>query len=148
VTPSVRTVAVTAGAALMLTGLIGACSRTIEGTATRAGSPDATAETRIPMPTTRSSTPRSTPRTTTPGGPTSSRTPSASPPGDPLTTTCEQYTDMSAADKNAVIEAILAEEGSVLGPENTDIAKGLTDAACQFLPKVTVAEILLGTPPR
>lgn len=140
-TSPVRTFAVATGAALMLTGVLGACSRTVEGTATRAGSPDATAETRIPSPSTRSSAPRSTTRTTP------SRTPGASPPGDPLTTTCEQYTDMNAADQNAVVEAILADEGSVLGPENIDIAKSLTDAACQFLPKATVSEILLGTPP-
>jgi hypothetical protein len=135
-----------AAAALIGASLVVACSRTVEGTATRAGSPDATAETRLPSPSTRSSTPRSTPRSTTPRTSTS-RTPSASPPGDPLTTTCAEYTDMSPADQSAVIEAILAEEGSVLGPENVDIAKSLTDAACQFLPKATVSEILLGTPP-
>ena len=138
---AVRSVAVAAGAALMLTGLVGACSRTVEGTATRAGSPDATAETRIPTPSTRSSTPRTTSRSTP------SRTPGAQPPGDALSTTCEQYNDLDAAGQDAVIEAILNQEGSVLGPENVDIAKGLTDAACQFLPDVTVSEILLGTPP-
>ena len=135
-----RPVAAAAAAALVLTGLV-ACSRTVEGTATRAGSPDSTAETRVPPPSTRSSTPRSTPRSTTP------RTPGAPPPGDPISTTCEEYAALDFAGQEAVIEAILAQEGSVLGPENTDLAKGLTDAACQFLPDVTVSEILLGTPP-
>lgn len=142
---AVRSVAVAAGAALMLAGLIAGCSRTVEGTAMRAGSPDATAETRIPTPSTRSSTPRTTPRTSP--GATPTRTPGAQPPGDALSTTCEEYNDLDAAGQDAVIEAILNQEGSVLGPENVDIAKGLTDAACQFLPKVTVSEILLGTPP-
>lgn len=136
-----RSVAATTAAALLLTGIVGACSRTVEGTAIRAGSPDATAETRIPTPSTRSSTPRSTPRSTP------SRTPGAPPPGDALTTTCEQYNDLDTAGQDAVIEAILTQEGSVLGPENMEIAKSLTDAACQFLPDVTVSEILLGTPP-
>jgi hypothetical protein len=62
--------------------------------------------------------------------------------------TCKEYTRLGAAEQESVIDEILAQEGSVLGPENTDIAKGLTDAACQFLPDVTVSEILLGTPPR
>jgi hypothetical protein len=128
-----------AAAAVLGACLLAGCSHTVEGTAIRAGSPDSTAETRIPAPTTRTpSTTRSTP----------SRTPSAQPPGDALTTTCKQYTKLSTEDQQAVIEAIIEQEGSPLGPENLDIAKGLTDAACQFLPDVTVSEILLGTPPR
>jgi hypothetical protein len=46
-----------------------------------------------------------------------------------------------------VIEEILAQEGSVLGPQNTEIAKTLADAVCQFLPTGTVSEILLGDGP-
>ena len=136
-TPTLRSVTAAAASVVLLAGAVAACSRTVEGTAITAGSPDSTAETRIAPPSTRSSTPRSTP----------GRTPSAEPPGDVLSMTCEQYNDLDAAGKNAAIKAILEQEGSVLGPENVDIAKGLTDAACQFLPEVTVSEILLGTPP-
>jgi hypothetical protein len=128
-----------AATAVLVTGLLAGCSHTVQGTATRAGTPDMTTATRIPSPSTRTpSTSRSTP----------SRTPSAQPPGDAMTTTCKQYTKLSTDDQQAVIEAIIEHEGSPLGPENLDIAKGLTDAACQFLPDVTVSEILLGTPPR
>lgn len=140
-----RPVAGAAVAALLLAGALTACSQTVEGTATRAGSPDSTADTRTP-PTTRRPSTTSSPRTTSPRS-TDSPTPGAPPSGDPLTMTCEEYVDLDAAGQDAVVEAILTEEGSVLGPENTDIAKSLADAMCQFLPSATVSELLLGTPP-
>ena len=55
-------------------------------------------------------------------------------PSDSLTMTCEQYSDLDADTQLAVIDAILAQEGSVLGPQNAEIAKTLADAVCQFLP--------------
>jgi hypothetical protein len=61
--------------------------------------------------------------------------------------TCEQYIDLDPDTQTAVIEEILAQEGSVLGPQNTEIAKTLADAVCQFLPTSTVSEILLGGGP-
>ena len=62
--------------------------------------------------------------------------------------TCKQYIDLNDEDtQSAVIEEILKQEGSVLGPQQTEIAKTLADAVCQFLPTSTVSEILLGGGP-
>jgi len=62
--------------------------------------------------------------------------------------TCKEYIDLKDEDtRSAVIEKILGQEGSVLGPQQTEIAKTLADAVCQFLPTSTVSEILLGGGP-
>lgn len=145
-TATPRTIAGTVAAALLLTGALAACSQTVEGTATRAGNPDSTAETRTPATTRRPST-TSSPRTTSPRSTSPTAGPSPSAPGDPMTMTCSEYNDLDPADKSAVIDAILADESSVFGPENVDVAKSLADAMCQFLGPATLSEILLGKPP-
>jgi hypothetical protein len=61
--------------------------------------------------------------------------------------TCKEYIDLDPDTQTAVVEDILAQEGSVFGPENTEIAKTLADAVCQFMPTGTVSEILLGGSP-
>jgi hypothetical protein len=61
--------------------------------------------------------------------------------------TCKDYLDLDPNTQTAVIDEILNQEGSVLGPQNTEIAKTLADAVCQFLPTSTVSEILLGGSP-
>jgi hypothetical protein len=61
--------------------------------------------------------------------------------------TCSEYSDLDEDTQLAVIDAILAQEGSVLGPQNAEIAKTLADAVCQFLPDGTVSEILMGGGP-
>lgn len=140
-TPTPRTIAGTVAAALLLTGVLAACSETVEGTATRAGTPDSTADTRTPATTRRPST-TSSPRSTSP-----TAGPSPNAPGDPMTMTCSEYNDLDPADRDAVIDAILADESSVFGPENVEVAKSLADAMCQFLGPATLSEILLGKPP-
>ena len=46
----------------------------------------------------------------------------------------------------AVVNAILEQEQSILTPDNIDVAKTLADAVCQFLADSTVSEVLLGGP--
>ena len=141
-----RTRVLIAGATLVLAAGITACERTTPGTV---------AMTTEPGP--------STPRTSTPSipglpsitglpgtpGTSSPRTSSnVPPPSNSLTMTCKQYIDLNDEDtQSAVIEEILKQEGSVLGPQQTEIAKTLADAVCQFLPTSTVSEILLGGGP-
>ncbi len=129
-----------AGATLMLAAGITACERTTPGTVAMTTEPGFT--------TTRTSTPFPLPTLPTRPGTSTPRTSSnVPPPGDSLTMTCEQYIDLDPDTQTAVIEEILAQEGSVLGPQNTEIAKTLADAVCQFLPTSTVSEILLGGGP-
>ena len=144
-----RSVIGAAAAALVLTGTVAACSQTVEGTAIMAGSPDSTADTRVPSTSRRPSTAPSVPtvpRTTSPRS-TASPTPGAPPSGDALTMTCEEYGDLDAAAQDAVVDEILAQDNSVFTPETREVAKSLADAMCQFLPSATVSELLLGTPP-
>lgn len=133
-----RTRVLVAALTFVVAGAISGCDRTTPGTVamtTEAG------------PSTRSSTSSrptpSSPRTSTP------RTPSnAPPPGDALSVTCEQYGGLDQASRTAVVQEILSNEASVFTPEDAEIATTLADAMCTFLPESTVAEILLGGPPR
>jgi uncharacterized protein YheU (UPF0270 family) len=61
--------------------------------------------------------------------------------------TCEEYNGLDPDTQTAVIEEIVAQEGSVIGSQNTEIAKTLADAMCQFMPTSTVNELLGGSPP-
>jgi hypothetical protein len=131
-----RTRVLVAAATFVVAGAISGCDRTTTGTV---------AMTTQPGPSTRTSTSRpstSSPRTSTP------RTPSQAPPGDAASVTCADYVDLDDDAKTALIEEILTDETSVLGPDDAEIAKTLADAVCTFLPDSTVSEILLGeTPP-
>jgi hypothetical protein len=125
-----------AGAAVVLAAGITSCERSIPGTVAMTTEPGPS--------TTRSSAP-STSRPTTSRPPrTSSNVP---PPSDSLTMTCKDYTALDPDTQTAVVQEILTQEGSVLGPQNAEIAKSLADAVCQFLPDSTVSEILLGGGP-
>jgi hypothetical protein len=130
-----RTRVLIAGAAIVLAAGITSCERSIPGTVAMTTEPGPS--------TTRSSAP-STSRPSTSRPSTSSDVP---PPSDSLTMTCKDYTDLDPDTQTAVVQEILTQEGSVLGPENAEIAKSLADAVCQFLPDSTVSEILLGGGP-
>jgi hypothetical protein len=130
-----RTRVLIAGAAVVLAAGITSCERSIPGTVAMTTEPGPS--------TTRSSAPsKARPSTSTPH--TSLDVP---PPSNSLTMTCKDYTDLDPDTQTAVIQEILTQEGSVLGPENAEIAKSLADAVCQFLPDSTVSEILLGGGP-
>jgi hypothetical protein len=60
--------------------------------------------------------------------------------------TCKEYTELDEATQKAVIRAILGEEGA------TDQTAELTamlmaGAMCQFMPDMTVSEVVSGSPP-
>jgi len=139
-----RTRVLIAGASIVLAAGITACERTTPGTVAMTTEPGASLST----------TPRSTTRPTLPsfpgipGLPSTPRTSSdVPPPSNSLTMTCEEYNDLDPDTQTAVIEKIVAQEGSVIGPQNTEIAKTLADAMCQFMPTSTVNELLLGGSP-
>ena len=49
--------------------------------------------------------------------------------------------------QTAIVEEILTDEASVLGPGDAEIAKTLADAVCTFLPDSLVSDILTGGGP-
>jgi hypothetical protein len=128
-----------AAATFAVAAVISGCDRITEGTVamtTQAG--PSTSVSTPSRPTT------SSPRTSTP------RTPAPAPaPGDAANVTCEEYATLDDDAQTALIEEILSDQSSVLGPGDAEIAKTLADAVCTFLPDSTVSEILLGgtTPP-
>jgi hypothetical protein len=126
-----------AATALVAVGLLAGCSHTTTGsvaTTTEPGMPPA--HTYNPTPTSTS------PRTSAPS------TPGAQPPGDAMTMTCKEYSGLDKDDQQAVVDEIIAQDGSVLGPENAELAKTLADATCSFLPDAVLSEILFGGPPQ
>lgn len=126
----------TAAAGLIAVALLAGCSQTTTGTVAQTTEPGPT--------TTRSSTPRTSPSPS----PSSSApsTPGAPAPGDSLTMTCKQYSGLDEDTQQAVIEDILSQKGSVLGPENAELAKTLADATCGFLPDAVLSDVLFGRP--
>jgi hypothetical protein len=126
----------TAAVALITVGVFAGCSKTTTGTV---------AMTTEPGPTTM----RSSKPTPTPDSPTSSApsTPGAPAPDDAMTMTCKEYSDLDKDTQQAVIDEIIGQEGSMIGPENAELAKTLADATCGFLPDAVLSEILFGGPP-
>ena len=60
--------------------------------------------------------------------------------------TCEEYAGLDEATQKAVIRAILAgEDKSNQGEELT--AMIMAGAMCQFMPGLTVSEVVSGSPP-
>jgi hypothetical protein len=139
-------------AALILVGLATGCSRTTEGTVamTTEPGPDIT------------SGPTATAQPTIPGLPgfeipdmpglpdlpglPGSDVPDVPPPPNAQTMTCEEYTGLDEATQKAVIRAILTEEGST-GEEAEFTAMLMAGAMCQFMPDLTVSEVVSGSPP-
>jgi hypothetical protein len=135
-----RTRVLIAGAALVFAAGVTACERSTPGTVAMTTEPGAS--------TARSSTPStSSPRTSSPRTSSPRTSSNVPPPSNSLTMTCEEYNDLDSDTQTAVIEEIVAQEGSVIGPQNTEIAKTLADAMCQFMPTSTVNELLLGGSP-
>jgi hypothetical protein len=127
----------TAAAALITVGVLAGCSQTTTGTVAMTTEPGPTTM-RSSKPTPTPDSPTSSPRPSTPGGPA---------PDDALTMTCKEYSGLDEDTQQAVIDEILGQEGSVLGPENAELAKTLADATCGFLPDAVLSEILFGGPP-
>jgi hypothetical protein len=125
-----------ATAALIAVGVLAGCSQTTTGTVSMTTEPGPS--------TTRSSEPTSTPANPTPSA---QSTPGAPAPDDAMTMTCKEYSDLDEDTQQAVIDEIISQEGSLIGPENDELAKTLADATCGFLPDAVLSEILFGGPP-
>jgi hypothetical protein len=124
-----------AAAALITVGVLAGCSHTTAGSVAMTTEPGPS--------TTRSSNP--TPTSTIPSSSAPSA-PGAPAPGDAMTMTCKEYSELDEDSQQAVIDEIVGEQGSLIGPENAELAKTLADATCGFLPDAVLSEILLGGP--
>ena len=133
-------------AALILAGLATGCSRTTEGTVAMTTEPG-------PRTTSRPSSSPSIPglpdiempNIPLPGFP-GSDIPDVPPPPNATTMTCEEYTGLDEAVQKAVIRAILAGENTTNESEEMT-AMLLAGAMCQFMPGLTVSEVVSGSPP-
>jgi hypothetical protein len=139
-------------AALIVVGLAAGCSRTTEGTVAMTTEPG--------PPTT--SRPTATAQPTIPGLPgfqipnipgipgipglPGSDIPEVPAPPNATTMTCEEYADLDEATQLAVIRAILSGEG-VTDKAAEMTAMIMAGAMCQFMPELTVSELVSGSPP-
>ena len=133
-------------AALILTGLATGCSRTTEGTVAMTTEPGPRTTSRPSSSPTIPGLPNiEIPNIPIPGIP-GSDIPDVPPPPNATTMTCEEYTGLDEATQKAVIRAILAgENNSNQGEELT--AMIMAGAMCQFMPSLTVSEVVSGSPP-
>jgi hypothetical protein len=136
-------------AALILLALTTACERTTPGTVamTTQPGPPLTASPRTPSTAAPNFPNIPIPDIPIPGFPRRTDIPEVPAPPNALTMTCEEFNDLDEATRLAVIRAILAKENNPLGPNGEGVGQMLAEAACQFLPKATVSEVLLGSPP-
>lgn len=128
-------VLVAAAAVVVVAGGITSCERTVPGSVAMTTEPGGSTRSTTSRPTTSPRT--STPRTST----------DSPPPSDVATITCKEYLKLDPDTQTSVIEEILTDEASVLGPGDAEIAKTLADAVCTFLPDSLVSEILTGGGP-
>ena len=133
-------------AALILTGLATGCSRTTEGTVAMTTEPGPRTTSRPSSSPTIPGLPNiEIPNIPIPGIP-GSDIPDVPAPPNATTMTCEEYTGLDEATQKAVIRAILAgENNSNQGEELT--AMIMAGAMCQFMPSLTVSEVVSGSPP-
>jgi len=138
-------------AALILAGVASGCSRTTEGTVAMTTEPGPRTTSRPSSSPTIPGLPNiqipniPIPNIPIPGIP-GSDIPDVPAPPNATTMTCEEYTGLDKATQKAVIRAILAGENtSNQGQELT--AMILADAMCQFMPGLTVSEVVSGSPP-
>jgi len=141
-----------AAAALILAALASGCSRTTEGTVAMTTEPGPRTTSR-PTPTALPSIP-GLPDIEFPDIPglpglpglPGSDIPEVPAPPNATSMTCEEYADLDEATQLAVVRAILSGEGT------TDEAAEMTamimaGAMCQFMPGLTVSEVVSGSPP-
>ena len=133
-------------AALILTGLATGCSRTTEGTVAMTTEPGPRTTSRPSSSPTIPGLPNiELPNNPIPGIP-GSDIPDVPAPPNATSMTCEEYTGLDEATQKAVIRAILAgENNSNQGEELT--AMIMAGTMCQFMPSLTVSEVVSGSPP-
>jgi hypothetical protein len=136
-------------AALIVIGLATGCQQTTEGSVamTTEPGPDLT------------SGPTATAQPTIPGLPgfeipdipglpglPGSDVPDVPPPPNAQTMTCDEFADLDEATQKAVVRAILTEDGQT--DETAEMTAVLmAGAMCQFMPDLTVSEVVSGSPP-
>jgi hypothetical protein len=136
-------------AALIVIGLATGCQQTTEGSVamTTEPGPDLTSE------------PTATAEPTIPGLPgfeipdipglpglPGSDVPDVPPPPNAQTMKCDEFADLDEATQKAVVRAILTEDGQT--DETAEMtALLMAGAMCQFMPDLTVSEVVSGSPP-
>jgi hypothetical protein len=124
--------------ALIVVGLAAGCSRTTEGTVamtTEPGQPTFPGLPDIELPD----------MPGLPGFP-GNDVPDVPAPANAQTMTCEEYTGLDEATQKAVVKAILTEDG--VTDETAELtAMLMAGAMCQFMPDLTVSEVVSGSPP-
>jgi len=136
-------------AALILVGLATGCSRTTEGTVamtTEPGPPISSGDSDTGLPTIPGLPDFELPDIPGLPGLPGSDVPDVPAPANAQTMTCDEYTGLDEATQKAVIRAILTEEG-VTGEEAEFTAMLMAGAMCQFMPDLTVSEVVSGSPP-
>ncbi len=139
----------TGAAALILMALATGCQQTTEGRVamTTEPGPDLT------------SAPTATAQPTIPGLPgfeipdfpglpglPGSDVPDVPPPANAQSMTCDEFADLDEATQKAVVRAILTENGAT-GEMAEMTALLMAGAMCQFMPNLTVSEVVSGSPP-
>lgn len=135
------TAAAIVGLAVVL-GLTTGCQRTTEGVVAQTTQPGPP----LSSPTTTSRSP-GIPDIQIPNLPLPTRStnvPEVPAPANALTMTCEEFSGLDEPTRVAVVREILSQEGNPLGPDGEFVGQILADAACQFLPRAVVADVLLG----
>jgi hypothetical protein len=136
-------------ATLIVIGLATGCQQTTEGSVamTTEPGPDLTSE------------PTATAEPTIPGLPgfeipdipglpglPGSDVPDVPPPPNAQTMKCDEFADLDEATQKAVVRAILTEDGQT--DETAEMtALLMAGAMCQFMPDLTVSEVVSGSPP-
>jgi hypothetical protein len=135
--------------ALIVVGLAAGCSRTTEGTVamtTEPGPPISSGDTETGQPTIPGLPDFELPDIPgLPGFP-GNDVPDVPAPANAQTMTCEEYTGLDEATQKAVVKAILNKDG--VTDETAELtAMLMAGAMCQFMPDLTVSEVVSGSPP-
>jgi len=135
--------------ALIVVGLAAGCSRTTEGSVamtTEPGPPISSGDTETGSPTIPGLPDIELPDIPgLPGFP-GSDVPDVPAPANAQTMTCEEYVGLDEATQKAVVRAILTEDG--VTDESAELtAMLMAGAMCQFMPELTVSEVVSGSPP-
>ena len=136
-------------AALMVVGLAAGCSRTTEGTVamtTEPGPPISSEDPGSEAPTIPGLPDIELPDIPgLPGFP-GDDVPDVPAPANAQSMTCEEYVGLDEATQKAVVKAILTEDGTT--DETAELtAMLMAGAMCQFMPELTVNEVVSGSPP-
>jgi hypothetical protein len=135
--------------ALIVAGLAAGCSRTTEGTVamtTEPGPPISSEDTETGQPTIPGLPDLELPDIPGFPGLPGNDVPDVPAPPNSQTMTCDEYVSLDEANQKAVIRAILTEDG--VTDETAELtAMLMAGAMCQFMPDLTVSEVVSGSPP-